>query len=342
MPNSPAERTYYTDCDYALDNSSTTNIVKSIYWAFKASLKKEILNVNSAPVTAWTCEGSSDASTAGMDGVDRLGTSSFDATKWTKAAAGVAHTWIVLRNSTIGVWLTLDWITGLSDSAISMYISSVAPTGGTTLNRPTSTNEVILNSGSWNMILAIVGTTACKAHRCFDSEGYFIFGVSQNGSGVMHTILALQKVTEYRASDPYPWVFIKDTGTNATSAALLGANTTAVTTTLQWRCTAPASRCFAVDGLTTMSVVPAFWASSSTNLWQGGTQTLADAADGKFDDAPVYMLGITGSVSVKGRLYDWRLTAGPATLSIFPAAVPSMTHMVMGNCWIPWTAVPTL
>lgn len=337
MPNA-LERTYYTDCDYALDNSSAVNNAKSTLWALKASLKKEILSANSAAVTAWTCEGSSDAVTAGIDGVDRWG-SSFDATKLVFPSGAGARSWIVLKNAALGIWMLVDYGSAAQAYHCYVYLATSAFSGGSTTTSPTATNQIPAVDGT---AFTVSTASAQKAHRVFDSEGYFIFGTSVNGSGTMHSVIALQKVTEVRTGDAKPWVFIHDLNSALSTQSLRGDNTSTTTSNPQWRGGSTHSACYAVNGTTKMTPVPAFWLGSGTTIWQGVTLTAADAGDGKFDDFPLYMVGIAGSTSVKGRLYDWRMTGGPANGSIYPAAVPSMTHLCIGHCWIPFTAVPTL
>lgn len=334
MPNS-LERVYYSDVDYALDNSSAANMERSILWALKASLKKEILSTNSGAVTAWTCAGSSDSVTAGMDGSDRW-TSSYNTAKLVFAAAGIAHSWIVIANTALGIWITLDLVDNATPAQQKMYVATVAPTGGSITARPTSTNELAINSAS--SLNTTTSTSAGKAHRCFESNGYFNFLVSQNGA-VFNTCIAIVPLAETRSGDPFPWAVVTDWGSASNLACLLHANSGSAG---QWRQSASHCKAFAVDGVTTVTLVPAVWAGATTSLWFGGTLTTTDAADSKYDDAPLYLVGISGSITIKGRLYDWRQTVGPAVASIFPAVAPDQTHLLVGNTWVPFTAAPTV
>lgn len=108
-------------------------------------IKSILTNTNSVSNTlasgrVWSVVSSSNAST----------TSSSDlwtaTTALTRAAAGTAHSWIVLYNATAARYLTLDYV-GSTAYGCDVILSTDAPSGGTTLNRPTVTNGV---SFTWN------------------------------------------------------------------------------------------------------------------------------------------------------------------------------------------------
>lgn len=90
----------------------------------------------------WTCAGSSDAVTAGMDAVDRWG-AIYDGTKIVRAAGAVAHSWIVLKSPVLNGanwYLTIDF-NSASDATTRFVFAKAAPTGGSIAARPTSTQE---------------------------------------------------------------------------------------------------------------------------------------------------------------------------------------------------------
>jgi hypothetical protein len=105
-----------------------------LYW-----IKSVLTNTNSASNTlpsarVWTVISSSNSTT----------TSNSDL--WTtpsavvRAAAGSPHSWIVLRNTTLGVYVILDYVHATLSYLCDVIVSTDAPTGGTTGNRPTASN----------------------------------------------------------------------------------------------------------------------------------------------------------------------------------------------------------
>jgi hypothetical protein len=111
------------------------------------------------PLNPWIVMGSSDGATAGMDGVNRwkpAGTWDFTKLVWNNA--GSAHGWIVLRQAALFSTCELCIDLSYTNPAFITFIWGItAFTGGTTLNRPTTTTSVTLinqtwwapNSGSW-------------------------------------------------------------------------------------------------------------------------------------------------------------------------------------------------
>jgi hypothetical protein len=94
---------------------------------------------------AWQVKGSSNGTTAAMDGSNRLLVAADIV-----AAAG-AHSWIVMRNPVTGIEFCIDW-----NSATGKYVSTrvfsanAGFTGGTTTARPTATDESVIESaGAW-------------------------------------------------------------------------------------------------------------------------------------------------------------------------------------------------
>lgn len=99
----------------------------------------------------WTCSGSSNSSTAGMDGVDRWTTDA----DITKAAAASPHSWIVLRQTGIATNYEFCFDALASAGSATIVVSpSAGFTGGTTSARPTATDEIILISNTtWFSVL---------------------------------------------------------------------------------------------------------------------------------------------------------------------------------------------
>jgi hypothetical protein len=114
--------------------------------ALRTAVKDVLIGFGSSP---WTVQGSSNSVTAGMDAVDRWAA---DANLvW--ANAGSAHSWIVLRQTGIATnfELCMDLIGADANGASAAWVMSPSAgfTGGTTLNRPTATDEVVLTGTNW-------------------------------------------------------------------------------------------------------------------------------------------------------------------------------------------------
>lgn len=101
-----------------------------------------------ASLANWTVSGSSNAGTAGMDGVDR----------WTNNAAlvwadsGEARSWIVLRQPGIHaqseILFALEgFVSAVPEAATTAASPSVGYTGGSTTSRPTATDAIGMTSG---------------------------------------------------------------------------------------------------------------------------------------------------------------------------------------------------
>ena len=90
----------------------------------------------------WTCSGSSDSVTGAMDAVDRWVTTA----NLVKQFAGVAHSWIVLRQTGIATnfELCIDLNSSLTDRGSIIVSPAAGFTGGSNTNRPTATDEIIL------------------------------------------------------------------------------------------------------------------------------------------------------------------------------------------------------
>jgi hypothetical protein len=121
--------------------------VKSVPY-FNWVMKRMLLGQTNAGITQglWSVYGSSDGSTAGMDAVDRWG-SPFALPDMRTTVSGAPIGWIVLTTSIGGipVWLSLLGAhTGGStnESNLTVTLSSVAPTGGSTTVLPTITNPL--------------------------------------------------------------------------------------------------------------------------------------------------------------------------------------------------------
>jgi hypothetical protein len=105
-------------------------------------LKNTLIGFASHP---WVVAGSSNAVTAGMDGVDRW--SGAGSLEWN--VPGVIHSWIVLENPVTGsqLLIDLDWTNTNTEGAISARVSpSGSYAGGSITNRPTAADDIVINN----------------------------------------------------------------------------------------------------------------------------------------------------------------------------------------------------
>jgi hypothetical protein len=112
----------------------------------RTGIKDPLIGFGSNP---WTVRGSSNSVAAAMDAVDRWAA---DANLvW--ANVGSAHSWIVLRQTGIATnfELCMDLTSAAADGQNMVWVVSPSAgfTGGTTLNRPTATDEIVLVGAKW-------------------------------------------------------------------------------------------------------------------------------------------------------------------------------------------------
>ena len=134
---------------------------QNLLYAIKASLIgggawTDSAGAGAAAAGNWTVIASSDSVAA--DGTDRWAA----AGNVVFAAVGVAHSWIVLQQTGVGATfqLLIDCTTGGGTTAYIAVSASAGFAGGTTLNRPTATDEVRLcNTTTWGGPAANVAST---------------------------------------------------------------------------------------------------------------------------------------------------------------------------------------
>jgi hypothetical protein len=90
----------------------------------------------------WTCKGSSDGSTAGLDGVDRLSA--------TNKIVGASATWIVMRNAVLGCEFMYAFNSNIAEQGTMLFSPAAGFTGGSTSAAPTATDsKTLLGIGRW-------------------------------------------------------------------------------------------------------------------------------------------------------------------------------------------------
>lgn len=141
------------------------------------TMKNTLIGFGSNP---WTVQGSSNSSAAAMDSVDRWGSD----TDLVANIAGSAHSWIVLRQT--GVSSTFELCIDLNsntpqNSYCERYISSVGFTGGTTLNRPTATDEILLPASQTGWGIVTTNTSwVIHGMQSTDGQATYMFLMTAN------------------------------------------------------------------------------------------------------------------------------------------------------------------
>jgi hypothetical protein len=209
---------------------------KWTWWDCKETLQYGSNGVKGG-TNAWTVRGSSDASTAGLDGTDRL----TDYAKFVFATSG-ARSWIVLQQGNVGVapgYMQLLLDCSIASSQGAAMLISISPaagfTGGSTTVAPTATDAVSLNAGDV-LPTTIPTTKSGGVLRVMASDGQSTRAFLCNG-GVVQALLWVEKARNPEAYWTNPYVgFVKaPTIANLVQTAAAGPKTTlaASTTTLR-------------------------------------------------------------------------------------------------------------
>lgn len=337
------EKTWYSWADYALpDTSAVANMLKSVCWCMKAMLKGDITGATTGPEGAapsssnWTVVASCDGTTAARDGVDRWGTT-FDITKLVSVVSTGAHSWIELRNSTLGYSFLIELVCPAANQCL-IVLAKTAFTGGSTTARPTSPDEV-----GWGAIPLVessvtspLWSAGARVHRCIDASGNFWMFLSRNGSALITGAYAVQTLKNLRmASDAYPVVgFFSFNNTGVMRDGGLDFIRGSSSVTLRGR---------GYDGaaVANMTVIGLNYGSSST-LTSGFTAPFF--GDSLVDTFPCTVVAYTAGVwGLKGDFYDVKQallnTVTPGTR--YPAS-GNIEKTVVGHCLVPLSVVPTL
>jgi hypothetical protein len=311
---------------------SQANLVqqcKYYLWYFSHLIKGDIGGMTQG---LWTCLGSSDAVTAGLDGVDRW-TAAFDATKIVRAAAGVAHSWITMQspvtfgNNTGPYYFTIDYSTGI-DSTVTIAWSKTAPTGGTTLNRPTSVDEWtnVNTQFAQNPLITstVQGWLAATGDFMFThcpiaAPASFPLGIG------FFTLFNCKPGDLVQVSSYFDFLSFFSQANLINVLAGPRLQTRDVTNT-------------ATRSLTLVS--PSVNIAVNTQMFAAINMGGTDAADGAYDDFSIWMyVNNAGQLSLKGRLPDIYWSPDSlAQASVEPTTGPPYDSAKIGSVWVPWPA----
>ena len=342
-------RTWYVDANIAIADGSTAALTaRSILWGFKSLLKG---NIGTNTQGLWTVEGSSDGTNAGMDGVDRW-LNTFDATKIVRAAAGVAHSWIVLKSpATIGpssgsYYMLIDY-SETQDQSANIVVSPTPFTGGTTLNAPTSTK-------SWTVCATTTGTAGIRTfydntvgtyrmYRITDANGNFWFTTAKGGQGFFQWLFGVQTLVDTRPGDQTPtlsfWSYA-NTGRGGGDSldgyfGWMGAASGGFAIKLVRGRFFDDTAVYGVSSGGIFAMMPGHTSTATGNRWQAQATT-ANPIDGKIETMPVWFYSVETVYSgVRGRLPDVSWVSYAAPVGASEPTVAAQERMVVGGVLIP-------
>lgn len=216
-------RTWYTAADYLIPAQASDTLLRQyLVWGLKALLCQNITTANNGPNGAppvsvkWTVEGSSNGTTAGMDAVDRWGTT-FTAANLVNDGYSDARSWIVLKGPGVTpFYLRIamqSTSAGTPDYAqVHLAWSNAAFTGGSTTALPTSTKEfghtTTLTTGAMTFTNATIANV-WRLNLVTSAAGHFMFIVCKGGAGISaaHFLAGIWPLRGH-VSDAAPYVAV--------------------------------------------------------------------------------------------------------------------------------------
>lgn len=326
------EKAWQFDSNRALADGTTQPLQTGSYLY---ALVRAITGATGLVNGLWTVVGSSDAATAALDGANRW----TDQTKIVRAAAGVAHSWIVLRSPVIGgqsYWLILD-VAGTTDAlAVNLYLCNVIPTGGSTTNRPTATgNEAPLTGRRTGAGSAPV---TAKSHVALAPDGSFFAYSTRNSGGNLRSDAFLAVLAPV-AAPPQIWPYLAF-GQN--SATLIYSNFANAVS--NWTGAIGRAGKAPTVLLTTsvLGVMPC--RSDATCVFSVVSASLGDVVrGGTFPKWPFYLEWDTSPYGMLGRLADiyFAVTAWTGLAATTAPTGGPVEYVQLENFWIPADQAPT-
>lgn len=324
-------RTWYTRGNVPVaDHSTAALLAKSVIWGLKAWLCQQLsggtLGASGAAPggAAWTVVSSSDGASAGAS--DLWG-GTFDGTKIVRAAAGVAHSWILLQSpAALGpVYLLLDYSTG-SNQNLHIYASKTAFSGGTVTDRPTSANSWTVMSDQ--QLVENVITDHCL-HGSIDANGNYFFMTSKNSSGFFWFFNMGVTLVDGRAGDTNlfftTWDFqtsARGTGDGASVAGRVNGRT--------------------YNNGAASNNLGVLWTNSGFGNFGGASGPAANQLDSKFDTLPFYVIStVAAAQGVRGRFPDL-VYVGSAPVGGSDPNTGAQERVVMNCFLVPNGVVATL
>lgn len=350
------ELNWQADINHAFGEQSTDDLRSK--WGVWY-ITHQMLGVNTGGTVftqgLWSVDSSCNSLVAGApgDAVDRWG-SSFNAANIVNAAPGAPHSWFVLTRTFSGgagttCYLIVDMAYGPEVARPYFYLAKTQPTGGTTLARPTSPDEVRLFDPTGipaqapDRIVSVTTNTKI-ANMMLSSRGDVWFYSSSPMAGPgdsFYAVLAVTELMDTRVGDLFPvcgmWV-----GTGTLSNALNQSGTNTIFT-------ADIGMGFygrTSDNQYMAKVYPTFPSVANQNTaYSAGVLSFyfpsADYASNKFSELPMYAFSaypnaIAQYGEVRGRFADFKAASGVLSPFTVRPAAPPFEYVKVGNTWAPW------
>lgn len=338
-------KTYYTDSNVAFADTSTTVLLyKSWLFMLKSLLIGNQTGTNgtsgAAPGGAlWTVESSCDSSTANLVGTD-LWTSTYNAAKIVRAAAGTAHSWIVLKSPVaLGpYYMCIDYASA-ADTTFTLTFSKAAfSTGGTTLNRPTSTGE-------WGNTALVLGdaTTGTTYRACCtrDANGGFYLYTARNAAGFFNSFFCMAPMTETRTGEAHNILAgtFMTIGTRGVLQGTAAAVTNWVTATGGFSSRSPSNNFSPDSNASSGLMVPP---TSNTAYWNSVVSNQADSLTDAFPAYYYFSGNSVGVTAVRGKLPDVFAINSQRSVGNTEPSTGDPEQVVIGNFLIPCGGVTPL
>jgi hypothetical protein len=321
-----------------VDQSTDTLQANSALWDFFGSMLGLVGGATGAGVM--TVDSSCDGTTAGAagDGVNRLGTTfAAFASKCVHAAAGVAHSWFVLKSTPLNLYILVSMQNAGQPGTNELYFSFGTPfSGGTTTARPTSAKEFqSVVSFRWDPSSALTG---CKFMSNIASDGSFFWLRSNDSSGGFQSVIRVTKLARAHTDDTVPIQIF--TAGSASSTVVFSNYINSGNLSLMRDGTNSST---VISGLTSISF------NQTSDLYATGNLSGADAeTDGGanlFDDdlIGVYVDSV-GHKSKRGYLEDyWHAPQSLVDGQCEPqTGGPPYKRMVVGRVWYPVNGLAAL
>lgn len=357
--------TYTYDWDRAIAAYSDTAVTgKAILWNLVHQLTGQ-LQGGTVP-GAWTVAGSSDGSTAGMDGVDRWWNSgTFSASLIPHATGSSAHGWVVLQSPAAlapRIYLLFSYNNSTLNSTCPIARASfTAFTGGSVTADPTSTAAFTIGTSAatpagW---LVSAGTAALhKTHLSLASDGAFFWGASRAGAS-FRVSLAVCKLLDTPANDNYPVVTFKVDHTDAMQLSFNNgfpsSNMSPASVASSWSAvfseqdSGGGSTCDYANAHAWVGRTPSggylqrFRPIMPHMRWSGVSDATFNNYGGAlcamrqvYPEWPIWLASVTsGAYGLRGRVRDLFMATGITELTVEPSGVDPITRVVWGNFWIP-------
>lgn len=332
------------------DYSSLTRTVDSVMWSFK----EHLLNNASAGSfqgtrstgSLWTVVSSSDGTSAAAS--DLWATGTFDPNKFVHAGAGTNHSWMQVRNASLGVDMKID-LNSASPQVFDIKTGLIGCfTGGTVTTAPT----VVPGAYTFSTFATqFINSTTIQSgkimytHFVADQEGRFFFTVSSPGTGIFVAAQGMTRTIDNHALDVNNIFAIGYTSTDTFPGNFLKTSTTNNFSGIRGLCTAAGT---ITPFVSASSIDDGNQTMGGTNLWVAGSSPVGAASRKNVDELsncayffPVAVYNHRGTFltpfSRRGIIPDFYQVIGVNPGKIYPS-IASPQWIVAGDYMIPWTS----